>query len=119
MITKSEHTIAAGERSSQILASWVASKEKPGENPATGTDVESAEEGVQKCRSQKKKAAMPFGATTPPPPVPPDDVEMNPEIFGTDAERGYEEEEEGPAPLDVGADDSLYAEISPDELMGG
>ena len=84
MITKSEHTIAAGERSSQILASWVASKEKPGENPATGTDVESAEEGVQKCRSQKKKAAMPFGATTPPPPVPPDDVEVDPDAWNKD-----------------------------------
>ena len=119
MITKSEHTIAAGERSSQILASWVASKEKPGAAPATDTSVESGEEGVQKCRAQKKKLAFDMGGATPPPPVPPDDVEMNPEVTGTDVERGYEEEGEGPAPLDVGTDDSLYAEISPDELMGG
>jgi hypothetical protein len=119
MITKSEHTIAAGERSSQILASWVASKEKPGENPATGTDVESAEEGVQKCRSQQKKVAMEFGATTPPPPVPPDDVGENPEPppEGDDVERGYAEEESGPPPMDVGTDDSLYGEeVSPSDL---
>jgi len=76
MITKSEHTIAEGERSSQILASWVSSKEKPGEDPATGTAVDSADQGVKKCRTQKQKVTMDMGTE---PAETEDTVEQNPD----------------------------------------
>ena len=54
MITKSTHTVEEGGRSTQIHASWVAAKEKPGDaEPAEDSEVESPEQGPQKCRSKR------------------------------------------------------------------
>ena len=54
MITKSTHTIEEGGRNTQIHASWVASKEKPGPGePAEGNDIESPDTGPQKCRTKR------------------------------------------------------------------